>query len=90
MGLFKKDKDKFGEILIDKGFATKNDVEEALRIQKEIRETKQIQKKIGVILLEKGIVDTEDIDKVLAEQRRREGFFLKGLVYSIFHSTQPR
>lgn len=90
MGLFNRQRKKFGEILIEKGLASKEDVEEALKIQKEILETKQVQKNIGTILSEKGIIDLEDIDGVLAEQRRREGFLLKGLIYSIFHSKQPR
>ncbi len=90
MGLFKKERKKFGEILIDKGLATKKDIEEALRLQKEIFDTKQIQKKIGAILLEKGVIELEDIDKVLAEQGSGEGFFLKGIIYSLFHSKQPK
>lgn len=90
MWLFRKKKKKFGEILIKKGLATKEDIEDALRIQKEIRETKQIQKQIGAILQERGVIETEDIDNVLAEQRQGENLLLKGLVYSIFHSKQPK
>lgn len=88
--MFKKNKQKFGEILIKKGLATREDVEEALKIQKEIWETKQVQKKIGTILSEKGVIDVEDIDYVLEEQKRMENTLLKGLIYSIFHSKQPR
>jgi hypothetical protein len=90
MGLFKKNKKKFGEILIEEGLATKEDIEDALKMQKEIWETKQIQKKIGTILHEKGIIEAEDIDNVLERQGRMEGFILKGLIYSIFRSKQPR
>ena len=87
MGLFrKKNRKKFGEILIEKGLATKDDIEGALKIQKDIREAKQTQKKIGAILHEKGIIDLEDIEDVVEEQKRFEGFLLKGLIYSIFHS----
>lgn len=89
MGFFKKRK-KFGEILIEKGLATKAEIDDALRTQKEIWETRQVQKQIGAILSEKGVIDLDDIDYVLAEQKRGEGFILKGLVYSIFHSKQPR
>lgn len=90
MGLFKKNRPKFGEILIEKGLATQKDVEEALKIQKEVWETRQIQKNIGTILNEKGIIGAEDIESVLEEQKRREGVILKGLIYSIFHSAQPK
>ncbi len=86
MDLFKRNKKKFGEIVIEKGLATQKDVEEALRLQKELEENKQDQKKIGAILHEKGIIDLEDIEEIVAEQRRGEGFILKGLIYSIFHS----
>lgn len=86
MSLFKRNKKKFGQILIERGLATKEDIEEALRIQRELAETKRVQKKIGVILNEKGIIELADIENTLDEQRRMEGFILKGLVYSIFHS----
>ena len=86
MGIFKKNRKKFGEILIEKGLATKSDVDEALKIQRETWEAKQIQKKIGAILCEKGVIEMADVENVLDEQRRFEGFILKGLIYSIFHS----
>jgi len=41
-------------------------------------------------LYEKGVIDTEDVDQALAEQKRLEGFILKGVIYSIFHSGQTR
>lgn len=91
MGLFgRKEKDRFGEILIAKGLATRKDVEEALKIQKEIREARQVQKAIGTILSEKGVIGPEDIDIVLQEQKKRDGFIIRGLIYSIFHSKQPK
>ena len=86
MGIFKKNRKKFGEILIEKGLDTKSDIEEALKVQKEILGAKQIQKKIGAILCEKGVIEMADVESVLEEQRRFEGFILKGLIYSIFHS----
>jgi len=90
MGLFRKNKKKIGEILIERGLATKEDIEDALKMQKEICETKLIQKKICTILHENGIIELEDIDNVLEEQERMEGFILKGLIYSVFHPRQPR
>ena len=86
MGLFKRNRKKFGQILIEKSLATKEEIEEALGIQRELDKTKRIQKKIGAILHEKGVIELEDIENTLEEQRRMEGFILKGLIYSIFHS----
>lgn len=86
MSIFKRDRKKFGEILITKGLATKEEVEEALRIQRELAETKRVQKKIGVILHEKGVIELADIENTLDEQRRMEGFILKGMIYSIFNA----
>lgn len=86
MGIFKRNRKKFGEILIEKGLATKEDVESALKLQREILETKQIQKRIGTILYEKGVIDLEAIEDVLRAQRQLEGFLLKSWIYSIFQS----
>ena len=90
MGFFCRKRKKLGEILIEKGLATKVQVEEALKAQKELWDNRHIQKKIGAILYEKGVIGTEDVDQALAEQKRLEGFILKGVIYSIFHSGQPR
>ncbi|MFA6078545.1 MAG: hypothetical protein WC779_02230 [Candidatus Omnitrophota bacterium] len=91
MGLFSKKKKKlFGEILIDKGLATPGDIDDALKIQKQIWEEKQVQKAIGVILCEKGIIDIEDVNGVLKEQKQSEEFMLRTFIYSAFHSRQPR
>lgn len=91
MGWFwKKKRKKLGEILIEKGLASKEEIDDALKIQRELWETKQIQKKIGAILYEKGVIGMEDVDQALAEQKRMEGFILKSLIYSIFHSGQPK
>ena len=88
MGFFKKNRKKFGEILIEKGLATQEDIDGALKTQKETQETKQIQKKIGTILYEKGVIDLEDIENVLEEQKQFEGFILKSFIYSIFNQTK--
>ena len=90
MGIFKQNRPKFGEILIAKGLATPKDVDEALKFQKEMRETRQVQKNLGTILHEKGLIDLDDIKNVLDEQKRRDGFLLKGLIYSLFHSGMPK
>lgn len=86
MSLFRRDRKKFGEILVERGLATKEDVEDALKIQRETWQVKQVQKRIGTILYEKGVIDLEDIDKVLETQKQLEGFILKSWIYSMFHS----
>ena len=69
-GLFKiKKKKHFGEIAIGKGLASKKDVDEALKLQKEYAEKHQIQKKIGAILTEKGILTPDDVKTILEEQK---------------------
>lgn len=90
MGLFAGKREKLGEILIKNGLATKEQVEDALDTQKEIRDTKKIEKTLGAILVERGIITSEDVVGALKEQRAKEGFILKGLIYSIFHSKSPR
>lgn len=85
MSFWYKKKRKFGEIAVEKGLASKEQVEDALKVQRELLTTKQIQKKIGIILNEKGVLDLEDIERVLDEQRR-DGFILKGIIYSIFNA----
>jgi len=86
MALFKSNRPKLGEILVKKGLATKADIDDALRIQKEVLETKNTHKEIGIILCEKGIINKEVLTGVLEEQKRFNEFILKGLIYSMFHS----
>jgi hypothetical protein len=86
LGLFRKRRKKFGEILIEKGYASREEVEAALREQREISELKGIEKTIGDILYEKGIIDVEQIEEALEAQKRSDSFFLKSLTYWMFHS----
>jgi hypothetical protein len=86
MGLFRKRTKKFGEVLIEKGYASREEVEAALREQRQISELKGIEKTIGDILYEKGIIDVEQIEEVLEAQKRSDGFFVKNLMYWMFHS----
>jgi hypothetical protein len=86
MALFRKKKKKFGEIAVEKGFATQKDIDEALKTQREIWESKNIQKQIGAILHDKGVIELEDIERVVEEQRNTEGFILRSLTYWLFHS----
>jgi hypothetical protein len=82
MGLFGRKPKKLGEILIEKGLASREDVAEALKIQKELKGTKKIQKRVGDILSDKGVITLEDLHFALAEQKRVEGFIIKGMLDS--------
>ena len=69
-GIFKKKKaKKFGEIAVDKGLASKKDIEEALKAQKEYLEMHKIHKKIGAILTENGVLTPSDVKTILEEQK---------------------
>ena len=86
MWFFKKKRKKFGEILVEKGLASKGDVESALKEQKDLWESRRIQKAIGAILCERGIIDMTEVEEVLREQKRVDDVILKSLVYWLFHS----
>ncbi len=76
--LFRK---KFGEIAIEKKLITREILEKALLIQKNLLDADKEYKKIGVILHEMGAIEHEDLEMILQEQ---EGFFLWKWIYSIF------
>ena len=86
MGLFRKRRKKFGEILIEKGYVSREQVDAALREQRQIAELKGVDKNLGDILYEKGVIDVEQIEEVLVEQKRSDSFLLKSLMYWLFHS----
>jgi small-conductance mechanosensitive channel len=68
--IFRKRKIKrFGEIAVDKGLASEEDIREALRIQKEYAEKHKVHKEIGAILTEKGVLSPEDVKSILEEQK---------------------
>jgi hypothetical protein len=90
MGLFKRKKRMFGEIAIAKGLATKEDIEEALTVQRELFAMRKIQRALGAILQDKGVLSMDDVNSVLDEQKRSEGLLVKGFVYSLFHSGYPK
>ena len=56
---------KFGEIAVDKGFCDENQVERALRIQKEEIETGQQRRLIGLILLSEGFISNSQLIEML-------------------------
>ena len=72
MGLFdKKDVERFGEIAVEKGYITQEQLDGALAEQKDLKEKSGIHKKIGVILMEKGLIQTNQLNAVLREQYLR-------------------
>jgi hypothetical protein len=84
MGLFRRSRKKIGEILVEKGLATKEQVAEALGVQRQLKETKKIQKHVGDILNEKGLITLEDLEFAVAEQKRLDLFIINGLLGSVW------
>ena len=81
-----KNNKKFGEILIKNGFASENEVKDALKDQKAYLEKNKLHKKIGAILCEKGILSEEDIRLTIREQEKTSGFMR--YLASIFNITR--
>lgn len=57
----------FGAVAVRLGFTKRQEVNRALKRQKELREKKQKHKLIGLIMLELGILDTAQLIRVLKE-----------------------
>jgi len=62
---------RFGEIAVREGFATRAQVRECLEIQAKLRSYGVEPKKIGEILVEQGFVSPEDLERALALQREQ-------------------
>ncbi len=71
--LLKKKAKKFGEIAVMKGLASMEDIEDALRLQKEYCEKNNTPKEIGRILIEKGVLKANDVKTILEEQKKGTG-----------------
>lgn len=61
---------RFGEILVDKGFAGPKDIEKALEKQKQLFEQAKIVKPIGDILVASKLLTKDQRDFILVEQQR--------------------
>ena len=72
---------KFGQIAIEKGLITEEQLREALLKQRQIVEQSQGYKKIGVILREMGAIENEHLEIILKEQ---EPLFFLRWIYSVF------
>lgn len=64
----------FGAIAVRKGFVTRVELDEALRVQKEMDDRREKHKLIGILLLEMGSIATTQLIEVLQEMdmQRRE------------------
>lgn len=56
---------RFGEIAKRLGYARADEVEEALRVQRERAARGEEHKLIGLILLERGVIDNEQLIEIL-------------------------
>jgi len=56
-----------GEILLEKGYVTKEDISEALKIWRQPKE----ERRIGEILVDMGVITTDQVDEALEIQRRQ-------------------
>ncbi|MBD3379592.1 MAG: hypothetical protein GF408_03915 [Candidatus Omnitrophica bacterium] len=63
---------RFGEIAVSKGLASRKDIEEAIKTQKEYAENHKVQREIGAILTEKGILTPDDVKSILEEQQKNQ------------------
>ncbi len=66
--IIKKRGEEFGKIAIDKGFATQEDVENALDHQKKEFKRAKIKKLIGDILVDSQVITTKQKNSILKEQ----------------------
>jgi hypothetical protein len=60
----------FGQVAVRKGFASRKQVDEALRIQRALHEQTGKHKLIGLVMLEMGILGTTELISVLKELSR--------------------
>ena len=64
----------FGKVAQQKGYVTENDVERALKVQRELRQHNHPHKLIGIIMLEMGMISSTqllDVLKYLDAQKPR-------------------
>jgi hypothetical protein len=63
---------EFGKIAVEHGFATKQDIEKALVVQKDAFKKAKVKKLIGDILVESKVITLQQRDQVLKEQKKFE------------------
>lgn len=65
-------KKKLGDVLVERGYLTHEQIDEALMIQKQYS-TEGMWMYIGQVLIEKGIVNRDQVEEGLEVLRRRSG-----------------
>ncbi|SLM28390.1 hypothetical protein MTBBW1_1310088 [Desulfamplus magnetovallimortis] len=70
--VLKKKGEQFGQIAVDKGYATSEEVELALTRQQQLFREAKIQKMLGDLLVEYGVITEEQRDIITEEQKRLE------------------
>ena len=63
----------FGQLAVRKGYASSEEVDEALRIQRSLNEQTGKHKPIGLIMLEMGVLGTTELIDVLKEMSESPG-----------------
>ena len=61
----RRSKDPFGQVAVNLGFCTPNDVKEALAAQRQLASDEQPHNLVGMILLERGVISTTQLIHVL-------------------------
>ena len=72
---FKPSEKRFGEIAVDKGFATKDQINIALEIQAEEDSSEGQHRPIGRILFNLGYINISHIEEILATQEKAKENF---------------
>ncbi|MBI4230298.1 MAG: hypothetical protein HY608_05630 [Planctomycetes bacterium] len=61
----------FGQLVVDRGFATRAQVEDALRAQRETDQAGHPHKLIGIVMLEMGFLSSTQLIEILKEYEKR-------------------
>lgn len=66
-------KSMFGEIAVEQGFLTPEQLEQALRLQQGEDADGRPHRPLGIICLQEGLLRYDDVMRILGEQERRRG-----------------
>jgi len=69
----RRSRDPFGQVAVNLGFCTPQDVKKALAVQKELAAAGEPHKLVGMILLERGVISTTQLIQVLKYCDRSAG-----------------
>ncbi len=68
-----RDPKKFGELALEKGFVTREELNRCLQIQEERDEGKHTTVRLGDIMLKEGLITEDQVDKIARHQARKSG-----------------